>query len=73
MTQTQGQQLLVNRMYKARLFEMVFSDKKELLGLYNAVNGTNYKDPEELEINTLENAIYMSMHNDISFVIDIRI
>lgn len=48
MTQTQ-EHLSVNRMYKARLFEMVFSDKKELLGLYNAVNGTHYKDPDELE------------------------
>lgn len=53
-----------NRTYKARLFEMVFREKKELLGLYNAVNQTNYTDPELLEINTLENAIYLSMHND---------
>lgn len=62
-----------NRAYKSRLFEMIFSDKKELLGLYNAVNETNYTDPEALEINTLENAIYLSMHNDISFVIDSRL
>lgn len=59
----------VNRTYKSRIFEMIFSDKKELLQLYNAMNGTNYDNPELLEINTLENAIYMSMHNDISFVI----
>lgn len=63
----------VNRNYKARIFEMIFSDKKELLALYNAVNGTNHEDPEELEINTLENAIYLSMHNDISFIIDSRL
>ena len=63
----------VNRMYKARLFEMIFSDKKELLELYNAVSKTNYTDPELLEINTLENVIYMSMHNDISFLIDSRL
>ncbi len=62
-----------NRIYKARLFEMIFSQKEECLSLYNAVNGTDYKDPEQLEINTLENAIYMSMHNDISFVIDSRL
>ena len=49
---------------------MLYSDKKELLDLYNAVNGTAYDNPEELEINTLENAIYMAMHNDVSFVID---
>ena len=60
----------VNFKYKARIFEMLYSDKTELLDLYNAVNGTAYKNPEELEINTLENAIYMAMHNDVSFVID---
>lgn len=60
----------VNFKYKARIFEMLYSDKTELLDLYNAVNGTAYDNPEELEINTLENAIYMAMHNDVSFVID---
>ncbi len=62
-----------NRMFKARIFEMIFSQREECLKLYNAVNGTDYQDPELLEINTLENAIYMSMHNDISFVIDSRL
>ncbi len=52
---------------------MLYSDKKELLNLYNAVNGTAYDDPNELEINTLENAVYMSMHNDVSFLIDMKI
>lgn len=33
---------------------MLYSDPKEALQLYNAVNGTEYKDPELLEINTLE-------------------
>ena len=49
---------------------MLYSSKKELLELYNAVSGRHYEDPELLEINTLENAIYMSMHNDVSFLID---
>ena len=62
-----------NRNYKARIFEMVFSDKKELLALYNAINKTMYDDPELLEINTLQNAIYMSMKNDVSFIIDSRL
>ena len=39
----------VNFKYKARIFEMLYSDKKELLDLYNAVNGTAYDNPEELE------------------------
>ena len=44
---------------------MIFEDKKKLLELYNAISGKHYEDPELLEINTLENAIYMSMKNDL--------
>ena len=63
----------VKRDYKSRMFTMIFRDKKELLQLYNAVGQRNYKDPELLTINTLENAIYMSMQNDLSFIIDSRL
>ena len=66
-------EVTTNRTFKSRLFEMIFSDRQELLALYNAVNGTDYTDPEKLKVNTLENAIYMSMHNDISFIIDSRL
>ena len=59
-----------NRNYKSSIFTMLFSDKRELLGLYNAVSGKDYKDPGLLEVNTLENAIYMAIKNDLSFVID---
>lgn len=62
--------LTTNREYKSSIFEMIFSEKAKLLELYNAINDTNYDDPDLLEINTLKNAIYMSMHNDISFIID---
>ncbi len=41
-----------------------------MLSLYNAVNGSDYQNPDELEITTLDNAIYMRMKNDISFLID---
>ena len=47
----------VMRNYKDTLFRMIFRDKKELLTLYTAVNGTHYDNPEDLEITTLENAI----------------
>ena len=63
----------IKRDYKSRMFTMIFSDKKELLELYNAVAKRNYQDPELLTINTLENAIYMSMKNDLSFLIDCRV
>ena len=49
---------------------MLFSDRKNLLSLYNAVSGAHYDDPEKLEIVTLENAIYMGMKNDLAFIID---
>ena len=63
----------VNRVYKSRIFTMIFQDKEKLLELYNAISGKNYTDPELLEINTLENAIYMNMQNDLSFLIDARL
>lgn len=56
-------------MYKSKIFAMLYSSKKELLELYNAVSGRHYEDPKLLEINTLENAIYMSMHNDVSILV----
>ncbi|MBR5316383.1 MAG: hypothetical protein IKU39_00630 [Lachnospiraceae bacterium] len=59
----------VNTQYKDRLFKRIFKKKKDLLELYNAVNNTNYDNPEELEVNTLEDAVYMRMKNDVSFVI----
>ena len=62
-----------NRLYKAHLFVMIFEDKKKLLELYNAISGKHYEDSELLEINTLENAIYMSMKNDLSFLIDAQL
>ena len=62
-----------NRTYKSRLFMMIFHEKKALLELYNAVSGKHYTDPELLEINTLEHAIYMAMQNDVSFMIGLRL
>ena len=60
------------RNYKDTIFRMIFKDKRELLILYNAVNGTHYTNPDDLEITTLENAIYMNVKNDISCVLDMR-
>ena len=59
-----------NREHKDRLFLKVFEDKEALLSLYNAVNGSDYENPEELEITTLDNVLYMRMKNDLSFLID---
>ena len=53
-------------------FSRAARDWKRLLELYNALNGTHYTDPALLEVNTLENAIYLGMQNDLSFLIDSR-
>lgn len=59
-----------NRKYRDTIFRMIFLVPENLLSLYNAVNQSNYKNPEELEIVTLENAIYMGMKNDLAFIMD---
>lgn len=57
------------RSYKDRIFRMIFKEKEALLALYNAMNDTEYTNTDDLIITTLENAIYLGMKNDISFVI----
>ena len=59
-----------NRKYKDTVFRILFSDKEHLLSLYNVVSGKTYTDPEQLQIVTLENAVYMGMKNDLAFIID---
>ena len=70
---TTTMELSVNRTYKSTVFTMLYADKRNLLDLYNAMTGKHYTDPELLEINTLENAIYMTIKNDVSFLIDGRL
>ena len=62
--------LTANRKYKDTVFRMMFSDKYRLLELYNAVSGRHYVNPDELQIVTLENAVYMGMKNDMAFLLD---
>ena len=60
----------IRRNVKDRLFRYIFEkDKEALLQLYNALNGTDYRDPEALRIMTIESVIYMSMKNDLAFSI----
>ena len=61
-----------NRQHKDRIFCMIFGYEKykgNLLDLYNALNETNYTNLDDLEITTMENAVYMSMKNDVSCII----
>ena len=66
---------LSHREYKDRLFKAIFGgntdeSKRWRLELYNALNDSHYTDPDALKVNTIENVIYITMHNDISFLID---
>ena len=68
----------VNREYKDRLFKFIFGkdteqSKQWRLQLYNARNGTKITDADELKINTIENVVYITMRNDISFLVDTEI
>lgn len=65
--------IFVHRKYKDRLFRKLFSDKRELLSLYNAIAHTDYTDPGALETVTRDNVIFMGMKNDLSFVIGSRL
>ncbi len=68
-----SRRIKVKRTHKDNVFRMLFSDKNMLLLLYNAINNTNYTDPKVLKITTLDNAIYMSVKNDVSCVVDMKL
>ena len=58
--------------YKDRLFKFIFGNpenRKWTLSLYNAVNGTDYSNADEILFNTIADAVYMRMKNDVSFII----
>ena len=61
--------------FSDRLFIAIFGkdterSKRWRLDLYNALNGTAYTDPDALQLNTIENVIYIKMYNDVSFLVD---
>lgn len=56
--------LRLNWKYKDHLFRFLFQDKRDLLELYNALNNTNYRNLDDLEIVTMEDVIFLKMKND---------
>lgn len=58
------------RNHKDTVFRMLFREKKNLLELYNALNGTAHTDETALAVYTLENSIYMNVKNDVSLLFD---
>ena len=61
----------VNRKYKDRLFTFIFGNSENkawTLSLYNAMNGSDYTNPDDIILNTIDNVVYMGMKNDVSFL-----
>lgn len=59
----------IRRNHKDVMFVRLFHDKRNLLSLYNALNKSHYTDENDLYINTLDDLIYISIKNDVSFII----
>ena len=60
----------VNREYKSDVFSMLMEDRVNALQVYNAMNGTDYDDPQMVQICTLDKGVSLSVRNDASFVLD---
>ena len=58
----------VTRRYKDNVFCMLYSDKRNLLDLYNALNNSSHTDIDKLTVTTLKGGTYMKYKNDASFV-----
>lgn len=60
-----------NNEYKSDVFSMLLQEKWRALEVYNAINGTDYDDPEQVELTTLENRSFsLTVRNDASFILD---
>ncbi len=61
----------VNTEHKDRLFRFLFGshNREWTLELFNAVNGTEYTEPEDILFTTIDDAVYMGMKNDLSFIL----
>ena len=61
-----------NREYRDRLFKFIFGNPENrdwTLSLYNAINGSDYTDATQIRYTTVEDAVYMNMKNDVSFLV----
>ena len=62
----------VKRNYKDNTFCALFSEKENLIELYNALSGSSFDMDTPVEIVTLENTFFGDRENDLSFIIDNR-
>ena len=65
------EQRIGNEKFKSSVFASYFSETHQrLIDLYNAFSTVEYPADTPLHINTLENALFYGLLNDISFVLD---
>jgi hypothetical protein len=64
------QETKTNRSHKDSIFRQLFSEKDNLLELYNAVSGKNYPPETEIKMVTLSDVLFMNWRNDIAFMIE---
>lgn len=68
---TQGGNCMANKEYKSDVFSMLLQNKKRAMEIYNAINGTDYDDPELVEMTTLDDKSFsLTVRNDASFILD---
>ena len=63
----------INPKHKDRLFSFIFGreeNKSWALDLYNAINNTNHSNPDDVQIFSIENVLYMGLKNDVALIID---
>ena len=60
------------RNYKDNTFCALFSEKRNLIELYNALSGSSFDMDTPVEIVTLDNTFFGDRENDLSFIIDNR-
>ena len=58
-----------NREYKSDVFSMLMEDREYALQVYNALNGSSYDDPDQVEIIRLDSGISLSVRNDAAFIV----
>ena len=57
--------------YKDSLFRSLFGNEKAALALYNALQGTDYREQDtEIIINTLDGSLFTMQKNDLSFLLN---
>jgi hypothetical protein len=60
-----------NREYRSDVFSLLLHDKSRALDVYNAMNDSDYTDPESIEMVPIaDRGISLSIRNDASFVVD---